>query len=644
MKKSLNVLIVEDSEDDAQLMLRALRMNGYEVRHERVDTPEAMHDALATGTWDIVLSDSAMPCFSGAAALEMLKNKGLDIPFILVSGTIGEERAVELMKAGAQEFISKGNLARLAPAVERGTQEVGERRGRIEAENALRESEARYRNLLESVTDYIYTVEVANDLPMASSHGPGCLAVTGYSPEEFEEDPLLWYRMVHEEDRQAVLDQAKKLLTAHAVPLEHRIIHKNGGIRWVRNTPVLRNDHEGHMLAYDGLISDITERRALEMQLHHVQKMESLGTMVGGIAHDFNNILMVITGYMGLMENLIENGDPLSQNVREVLIAVDRAARLTRSLLAFGRKQDMAARPVNLNAVISGFEKMLLRLLREDIELEISLAREDLVIMGDQAQLEQVMMNLAINARDAMPIGGILTVYTMPFEMGQDFPRHNGFGEPGKYAILEISDNGEGMDEETRHKIFEPFFTTKEVGKGTGLGLSVCHGIISQHNGYIICNSKPGVGTTFRIYLPRVTVTAEQSQPIPTEPLVQGTEAILLAEDDDQLRTLCVTLLSGFGYKVIEALDGEDALAGFIEHRDEIELAIIDGIMPKKNGKEVYAEMSRLNPELKVIFISGYNAEIFQMKGMSGENLRFLSKPIVPKDLLKCIRNMLDGN
>jgi two-component system, cell cycle sensor histidine kinase and response regulator CckA len=450
--------------------------------------------------------------------------------------------------------------------------------------------------------------------------------------------------MVHEEDRQAVLEQATRVLGGNVSPLEHRIIHKDGGIRWVRNTPVLRSDRQGRILSYDGLISDITERRKLEIQLQHAQKMEALGTLVGGIAHDFNNILMIITGYANLIKNEMGKDNQPVNYITELLAAAERAVNLTRALLTFGKKQEISAKAANLNEIVRNVEKMLIQLLREDIELRIILTEENLVIMCDKPQIEQVLMNLAINARDAMPSGGIITISTMSFEIDREFKHYNGFGDPGKYALLIFTDSGEGMNEQTRQRIFEPFFTTKEVGKGTGLGLSVCHGIITQHNGHISCYSKPGGGTTFKIYLPIISVEEEKKPLTAPGPLPPGTETILLAEDDQQLRSLCRELLVKHGYTVIEAVDGEDALTRFLERREEIGLVITDGIMPKMNGREVCAEIKRIKPGMKVIFTSGYAADIFKNNKMDGDGTYFLPKPVMPGELLKYVRKVLDEN
>jgi two-component system, cell cycle sensor histidine kinase and response regulator CckA len=682
----MKILIADDNADDRKLLRYNLERHGCRNIIEARDGWEGL-DLTKRDKPDLIISDALMPRMDGFQFLRLIKSdKELQlIPFIFYSSVYTGHKEEELARSlGAEAFLTKpqepekfwetvtGILemreailtkpfsAELAEEKEEFlnkysvvvTAKLEEKIRELEdmleqrtiAEQALKESEARYRFLLESVTDYIYTVNIVNNLPVSSYHGPGCLAVTGYSPEEFTDDPMLWYRMVHGEDRPAVLEQANRVISGNVSPLEHRIIHKDGEIRWVRNTPVLRSDQKGCILAYDGLISDITERRKLENQLHHAQKMEALGTLVRGIAHDFNNILMVITGYVNLMQSEMDKDNQQAQYFPEVLAAAERAVNLTRALLTFGKKQEIMARAVNLNGIVSNVDKMLKQLLREDIDLQLTLTEKELVILCDQPQIEQVLMNLAINARDAMPLGGIVTISTMSFEIDGKFREDNGYGDQGQYALLIFSDNGEGMDEQTRQRIFEPFYTTKEVGKGTGLGLAVCHGIITQHNGFINCSSKPGWGTTFKIFLPLITADLQQDQLIAPGPSPRGTETILLAEDDQQLRLLCRELLTSHGYTVIEAVDGEDALTIFHEHREEIGLVIVDGIMPKMNGRDVHTEIKRITPEMKVIIISGYSADVFENDEMDYKNIHFLAKPVKPDDLLQYVRKVLDEN
>jgi len=388
---------------------------------------------------------------------------------------------------------------------------------------------------------------------------------------------------------------------------------------------------------------NITEQRNLEAQLRHSQKMESIGTLAGGIAHDFNNILSVIIGYSSLVEMGMEKDNRLHPMVGEVLTAANRAAALTQSLLAFSRKQIMETRVVDVSNVVREVDRLLQRLLRENIELRTTFTEQDLTVMADKGQLEQVLMNMATNARDAMPNGGTLTISLSATELDHDFVAIHGYGEPGRYALLVVSDTGIGMDETTRQRIFEPFFTTKAQGHGTGLGLSMVYGIIKQHNGYINCYSEPGTGATFRIYLPATDALEEQTiEKTHPPPIQRGTETILLAEDDAQVRTLTRNLLKQFGYTVIEAINGKDAVTQFHAHATSIQLVLLDVIMPVMNGRAALEEMKKTAPDLKVLFTSGYSADIFQQEEIGGRGLPFISKPAAPFELLRMIRQLLD--
>jgi len=387
---------------------------------------------------------------------------------------------------------------------------------------------------------------------------------------------------------------------------------------------------------------DITERQKLEEQLLQAQKMEAVGQLAGGIAHDFNNILTAVIGYGNLLKTEISEDDPLQTYVARILVSAERAANLTKGLLAFSRKQIISPKAVNLNELLKGVERLLSSLLGEDIELSVVPANNDLIIIADGSQIEQVLMNLATNARDAMSDGGSLTIRTEAIEFDNEFIKSHGYGRPGFYALISVGDTGEGMDEETKERIFEPFFTTKEVGKGTGLGLSMVYGIIKQHDGYISVYSEPKKGTTFKIYLPLIKSIIEKEKPGVFSGIKKGTETVLIAEDDVEVRELATKVLAGAGYKVLEAKDGEDALKVFTENKEKIQLLILDVIMPKKNGKEVYNEIKKERPDIKVIFMSGYNSDVIHKKGFLEEGLDFIPKPLLPDELLRKIRERLD--
>jgi PAS domain S-box-containing protein len=390
------------------------------------------------------------------------------------------------------------------------------------------------------------------------------------------------------------------------------------------------------------VLRDITERKKLKEQLWQSQKMEAIGQLAGGVAHDFNNILTAIIGFANLVEMGMDKQDPSMQYLEQVLAAAERATHLTQGLLAFSRRQVINPQPIDLNSVIINVEKLLNRLISEEIELTISLADRDLVVMADSGQIDQILMNLATNARDAMPDGGALTIETSLFEMTDDYIKTYGFGTPGLYAMLAIRDTGDGMAEATRARIFEPFFTTKEVGKGTGLGLAVVYGIVKQHNGFINVYSEPGKGTTFKINLPLVQEEKAQiHSPEELQAVVGGVETLLVVEDNPEVLKLSKALLETYGYRVIEAVDGQDAVEKFVEHQDEIKLVIMDVVMPKMNGKEALAEMARMRPGVKALFTSGYTPNVVHKKGILLEGVHFIPKPSQPQALLKKIRKVL---
>ncbi|MBP7527519.1 MAG: PAS domain S-box protein [Syntrophorhabdaceae bacterium] len=383
------------------------------------------------------------------------------------------------------------------------------------------------------------------------------------------------------------------------------------------------------------------ERERLQAQLLQSQKMEAIGQLAGGVAHDFNNILTAVIGYGNLLEMEMQAEDPLRMYVEEILASSEKAVSLTQSLLAFSRKQAISLTYHNINDIISEVESLLKRLLSEDIDLKISLGTPGLGVMADITQIQQVLINLATNARDAMPSGGVLSI-----EAGQVRP-DNSFvashhGKGSLYATISVSDTGTGMDQQTRARIFDPFFTTKEVGKGTGLGLSIVYGIVKQHNGFISAYSEIGVGTTFHIYLPVVDQKARGRRPKPAR-VRKGSGTILLAEDNPEVRRLAKSLLMRTGYRVIEAANGEEAVDAFIANQDSVDLVIVDVVMPRKNGIEVIDEVRALKPDIKVLFTSGYTRDILSDKGICETGFDFLAKPLSPHELLQKIQDIMEG-
>jgi PAS domain S-box-containing protein len=398
----------------------------------------------------------------------------------------------------------------------------------------------------------------------------------------------------------------------------------------------------GEIVSVVEVIRDITERKKLESQLLHAQKMEAVGTLVGGISHDFNNILNVILGYGDMVMASLAAGSRAREDMSEVLVAAERAADLTKRLLVFSRREPVNMEPVNINELILLLQKMLVRIIRESIDFQLNLTDTTLTVLADAGQIEQVLINLAANAKDVMPDGGQLIISTGLEEMDEEFIAAYGYGSPGKYALITVADTGQGMNKETQQKIFEPFFTTKEVGKGTGLGLAISFGIIKQHGGYIRVYSEPGEGSIFKIHLPLCDLTAQEKQPVVLAPVKGGNETILVAEDESTLRDLSKIVLESFGYTVITAEDGEVALAKFLENKELISLVLLDMIMPKKSGEEVGEAIRKVRPMMKILFSSGYIEEIITKKEMTEDGFNFIQKPYLPKNLLLKVREVLD--
>jgi PAS domain S-box-containing protein len=508
-------------------------------------------------------------------------------------------------------------------------------RQRRQGEEALRQNEEKYRTLVNNVNIGIY-----RNTP--GPHGrfmqvnPALARIFGFeSPEEML-DIAVSELYQEPEDRKKYIEEIQQqgLVKDKIIAMKQ----KDGTSIWCSVTARAQYDEQGQIKHMDSVLEDITERKRLEEQLRQSQKMEAIGNLAGGVAHDFNNILTAITGYGSLLRLRIGEGSPFKSYADEILAASERATHLTQSLLAFSRKQVIAPKPENLNEIVTRIEKLLIRVIGEDINFTIALCDTDLVILADGSQIEQVLMNLATNARDAMQDGGLLTIKTEHV----DITGPHGFMKPGSYGVISVSDTGKGMDETTKLRIFEPFFTTKEKGKGTGLGLSIVYGIVKQHGGEINVYSELDKGTTFKIYFKLVDMKVEHPAASPMAEPQGGTETILLAEDDNEVRRLMKSILEEYGYTVITAVDGEDAVIKFLEHKDQIKFLLFDVVMPKKNGKEAYEEIGRIKEEVPILFASGYTADIIHKKGLIEEGLHFISKPVTPNLLLAKIRQIMD--
>ena len=506
-------------------------------------------------------------------------------------------------------------------------------------EEALRESEEFLKNIVENIPAIVFAKEAA-DLRFVAINKAG-EEVLGYSRGELlgKSD----YDLFPEQQAEFfTLKDRQTLERRELVEIPEEVVQTKSGDRILRTKKIPLFDNQGKARYLLGISEDITERKQLEEKLLQSQKMEAIGQLAGGVAHDFNNILMVILGYGSMLKNELLDA-PQREKVEHILDAADKAAQLTSGLLAFSRKQVLKPRTVNLNDVILHVEKFLSRIIGEDVQLKSILCDGYLFANIDSGQIEQVLVNLATNARDAMPKGGLLTIETSSQHIDELFVQANAFGEPGPYAVISVSDTGTGMDEQTRRKIFEPFFTTKEFVKGTGLGMSIVYGIIKQHNGFINVYSEPQLGTTFRIYLPLSATTAVADDEGRTAaPPPGGAETILVVEDEPALRLLLEKILTSFGYRVILAENGRDAADKFVAGRGEIRLVLMDLIMPGMSGRDACSAIREVDPEAKVLYMSGYTMDIIKARDVIEEGAELLMKPVRPLELLRKVREMLD--
>ncbi len=507
---------------------------------------------------------------------------------------------------------------------------------------AAQELAHRFRNLVEDLNAGIWEMEVPSLKITFVSHEME--AILGFPMERWLQEADFWVRHVHPEDREHVSERCRKAIAERRdYSFRYRAIAASGKTIWIQDIVRVVRDETGRIRQLRGVMVDVTEHQQLEEEFRQSQKMEAVGRLAGGVAHDFNNLLTIISGYAQLAQDFLAPDHLLRPYIDEILKAGDRASALVRRLLAFTRRQSMEPQILDLNSVIKGTEKMLRRLIGEDIEVETVLPADLGTVRSDPAQLEQVLINLSVNARDAMPNGGKLLIETGNVELDESYAQIHAAVTPGLYVMLAVSDTGLGMDAHTRAHMFEPFFTTKEKGKGTGLGLATVYGIIKQSGGNIWVYSEPGMGTTFKIYLPRVVAAVEAPPPMlirTSQP--HGSETILLVEDEDGIRSLVLGILRGRGYTVLEAGRPMEALEISKKFEGHIHLLFTDVVMPQMSGREVAAKISAARPHTKVLYMSGYTDHAIAHHGVLNPGVPFLQKPFTPDALTQKVREVLD--
>jgi PAS domain S-box-containing protein len=614
-----------------------------------VDSKDGYEAALTRESFDLILSDYNLPGYDGIAALTKAQGTQPDAPVILISGTVGEDDAVRCLHVGATDYLLKDRLDRLVPAVQRALQEAETRRTRKQTERALlqreqtlRDNGERTRFALAAARMGVWEIDYQSDrLTWSDTMAP----LFGLTPDDAPKTTEGFFQLIHPDDRRAVETSVARATASdrdHVV--EFRAIWPDGSAHWVHGRAQALYDADGKPLRLLGIAMDIDERKSLEDQLRQAPKLEDLGKLAGGVEPVFNNQLTVILGFTELLMTNLLPDDPGQADLLEIKKAGARAAGLTRQLLAFSRKQILQPKVLDVNALIGSMEPMLRQLIVAHVDLTVSLAAQAPLIEMDPTQLEQILVNLAVNAADAMPRGGKLTIKTTNVMLDEHYQQRILPVTPGDYVMLAVSDTGVGMDEATSRHIFEPFFTTKDIGKGTGLGLATVYGIVKQSGGDIWVSSEPGRGTTFTIYLPQAAAGGASSIERSSEAgdALGGSETVLLVEDDEAVRLLARLTLERVGYRVLQAANPKEAARVAGEFAGPIHLLLSDVIMPESDGPPLMDQLVGARPAVRVLYMSGYAGEAVRHV-LLVEDTPFLQKPFTPHALAQKVRAVLDA-
>jgi len=639
----LRILLVEDNPGDVLLIQETLGDGQGEFELESVERLAAALERLRTGGIHVVLLDLTLPDSAGLGTFTAVRTNAPDVPIVVLTGLSDEALAVATVRDGAQDYLVKGQVdGNLLGRTIRYAFERNQVRRQLEtSERQLRESEVSYRTLVERAPMGIYRSSAEGKFLSVNA---ALVRMLGYdSPEDVQQLDMACDVYADPAERQRLLDRDSYTEREYD-EVEATWKRKDGLLLKVQlSVRAVRNVASG-VAYYETIVRDVTEQRRLQAQLMQAQKMEAVGRLAGGVAHDFNNLLTVIISYSDLLLEDLGRDDPKREDVAAVRKAAEGAAALTHQLLAFSRQQVLQPKVLDVNASVASTEKLLRRLIGEDIQLVAKLGSGLGSVKADPGQIEQVIMNLAVNARDAMPAGGQLTIETANVEMDEAYVRGHPLAQPGRYVMLAVSDTGTGMDEQTKAHIFEPFFTTKELGKGTGLGLATVYGIVKQSGGFIWLYSEPGHGTSFKIYMPRVDESAERATPAAAAPLPRGTETILVVEDAPAVRAVTRQVLERQGYTVLEAPNGGAALVLATKHHGPIHLLLTDVVMPGVNGRQLAEQLARPRPDMMVLFTSGYTDDSVVRHGVLESGIAYLQKPFTPDGVARKVREVLDSS
>ncbi len=635
----LRVLLLENDPRDEELIREALSGLDRIVVLERVDSPESFRDALDQGGFRVILSDYSLPRIDGLTALLMVRERDPDLPFIIVTGSVPEERVLELIRRRATDYVPKDRLSSLPLVIERALRELDHAR-------RAREAEERARVLVESAPEAIFTVDAKGHIKGANL---AAQLLTGLSEDRILGQlastymPLAWVRQFDgsalfepESGVRSVVGQTREielhLADGRRIPIELSVSEFTSRKRIFRAC----------------FVRDLSDRRRMEEQLRQAQKMEAIGSLAAGIAHDFNNVLAVVTGYAGLVLDMLPAGSEAHAHVEQIRYAGDHAAALTRQLLAFSRRQVLTPERLNVSDLVHKLAPVMQRTLGEQIRLEVRSAAGSGDVLADEAQIQQVLFNLAINARDAMPKGGLLVVEVVDIDFGEEDVSKRVGVAAGPYVMIAVTDTGVGIALDIQKRIFEPFFTTKAAGRGTGIGLATVLGIVQQSGGHVWFYSEPGKGTTFKVFLPRLAAAGpapESALPEPTSAGARGGETIVLVEDDKQVRDVVSRILQAAGYRLLAFASAREALAHLTDPARagaSPALLLTDLVMPDMGGDELAEIVHERIPGLRILFMSGYAEDLVAGRFDKLAPFHHIGKPFGAKALRDQVRQLLD--